>query len=88
MADADVTSGATVTYDQGVRGADLMKKQLIWLRQILDTSSFNSFFYRVKSEIEGSELFVNSFVQDPVQVETDEFVPIGIGHGKLVTAFH
>ena len=42
----------------------------------------------MKSEIEGSELFVNSFVQDPVQVETDEFVPIGIGHGKLVTAFH
>jgi hypothetical protein len=42
----------------------------------------------VKSEIEGSELFVNSFVQDPVQVETDEFVSIGVGNGNLMTPFH
>lgn len=42
----------------------------------------------MKSQIKGSEFFVDSFVQNPVQIKADEFVSIGIGHGYVMALFH
>lgn len=38
----------------------------------------------METKVEGSELLVDSLVEDPVEIEADEFVTVGVCHSNFV----
>lgn len=42
----------------------------------------------MKSEVKSAELFVNSLIENPVEVKTDKLVPVGIRHWYTMSIFY
>lgn len=42
----------------------------------------------MESEVESAEFLVDPFIENPVEVETDEFVSVGVGDGHAMSVFH
>lgn len=42
----------------------------------------------VKSEVESAKLFVNSFVENPVEVKSHKLIPVGICHWHSMCMFY
>lgn len=42
----------------------------------------------MKSEVESAELFVNSLIENPVEVKANKLVPVGIRHWYTMSIFY
>ena len=42
----------------------------------------------MESQVESAKFLVNAFIQNPVQIKSNEFVAIGVRHRHSMSIFH
>ena len=42
----------------------------------------------MESQVESAKFLVNAFIQNPVQIKSNEFVAIGVRHRHSMSVFH